>query len=127
MVVNDRSSAVCARDNISGLTWQLFSGVDKNTRFKKYIDAQSLLEDQKHNSICGKSNWRFPAKTEFYGLVPTDNIVFAYNDVKHNDYNYNRYYITNNAVAINMDTGKEKIISTSQYDYSKYLFRFVAN
>ncbi|MGR6779874.1 Putative uncharacterized protein [Moritella viscosa] len=127
VVVSDRSSAVCARDNISGLTWQLFSGVDKNTRFKKYIDAQSLLEDQKHNSICGKSNWRFPAKTEFYGLVPTDNIVFAYNDVKHNEYNYNRYYITNNAVAINMDTGKEKIISTSQYDYSKYLFRFVAN
>ncbi|MGF1753192.1 DUF1566 domain-containing protein [Vibrio makurazakiensis] len=127
-VIQDRSSAICARDKNSGLVWQLFS-VGDGTRFKKYIDAQPLLTAQSSNNVCGKSTWRYPTKAELYGLIPLNTDTFKFNDASDGGYSY---YITsdtglyNRPTALDMNTMNETDVSTQNYG-SAYLYRFVAD
>ncbi len=127
-VTLNRSTAICARDTNSGLVWQLFS-VGDSTRFKKYIEAQPLLTDQNVNSVCGKSNWRYPTKNELYGLIPVDNKTFKFNDATGGSY---EYYMTSDKglydrpVALDMTTMNETNVTTANYG-SAYLYRFVAD
>ncbi|WP_345775809.1 DUF1566 domain-containing protein [Vibrio sp. 99-8-1] len=127
-VVTDRTTAMCARDKNSGLTWQLFSVAD-SSRFKKYVDVQPLLSSQNSNSVCGKSSWRFPSKSELYGLIPLNNDVFKFNNATGGSYDS---YITSDKglydrpIALDMEIMSETNVTTASYG-SAYLYRFVAD
>ncbi|PTP45602.1 DUF1566 domain-containing protein [Vibrio splendidus] len=127
-VVTNRQNAVCAQDTDSNLVWQLFSRGD-SSRFKKYVDIAPLITAQNTKSICGKANWRYPAKAELYSLLPLNNEVFEFNEATGGSYGY---YITSDPApygrfkGLNMTTMTETDVSTASYS-SAYLYRLVAD
>ncbi|PMJ37503.1 DUF1566 domain-containing protein [Vibrio splendidus] len=127
-VVTNRQNAVCAQDTDSNLVWQLFSRGD-SSRFKKYVDIAPLITAQNTKSICGKANWRYPAKAELYSLLPLNNEVFEFNEATGGNYGY---YITSDPApygrfkGLNMTTMTETDVSTASYS-SAYLYRLVAD
>ncbi|MBY7729252.1 DUF1566 domain-containing protein [Vibrio splendidus] len=129
-VVADRQNAICAQDTDSNLVWQLFTNGD-TSRFKKYVEVTPLISTRNTQTVCGKTNWRYPSKAELYGLLPINSDVFKFNDVTSGGYSNHGFYITSDpanygrVLGLNMTTMDESDVGTQSYD-GRYLYRLVA-
>ncbi|MCG7488424.1 DUF1566 domain-containing protein [Vibrio sp. Of14-4] len=80
-LVENRAEASCAKNLMTGHVWQLF---DKrgDTRWVDYEDLTENLDAQTSEQVCGLSNWRLPSVSELGNLIPVEQNVLIYNDVK---------------------------------------------
>lgn len=129
-VVADRQNAICVQDTDSNLVWQLFTNGD-TSRFKKYVEVTPLISTRNTQTVCGKTNWRYPSKAELYGLLPINADVFKFNEVTGGGYSNHSSYITSDpapygrVLGLNMTTMDESQVGTQSYD-GRYLYRLVA-
>lgn len=116
-VAPNRKDAVCVKDSISGLVWQIFQDVDKDKineyRYKKYEEIQNKIQEWNNGQpMCGIDTWRIPTKYELYGLFPLNNTVFKHNNI--NDGNDD--YVTNSPA----ESGKYKTLNITTFSESSY-------
>ncbi|MFS1892154.1 DUF1566 domain-containing protein [Vibrio lentus] len=132
-VVPNRNDAICVKDSISGLAWQIFQDVNKDElkkyRYKTYQQIQQEIKVWNNNQICGLKDWRIPSKYQLYGLFPLNTTVF-----KHNSLNDSKDdYVTNSPA----ESGKFKTLNITtfsehssekegRYETKSKLYRLVA-
>ena len=106
-VVPNRNDAICVKDSVSGLTWQIFQDVNKDELKKTYQQIQQEIKVWNNNQMCGLKDWRIPSKYQLYGLFPLNTTVF-----KHN--NLNDKYVTNSPA----ESGKFKALNITTFSVS---------
>ncbi|MFA0035295.1 DUF1566 domain-containing protein [Vibrio chagasii] len=118
-VVPNRNDAICVKDSVSGLAWQIFQDVNKDELKKTYQQIQQEIKVWNNNQMCGLKDWRIPSKYQLYGLFPLNTTVF-----KHN--NLNDKYVTNSPAesgkfkALNITTFSESSAEISRYNSRLY-------
>lgn len=123
----DRSTAVCAYQPETKLTWQLFNTDDLVVRQKKYADVLLEVSQFNSNSLCGKDNWRVPESKELVGLLPVDHNIFRFNDTE--AYQAYRCYVANEKgnygrqLCLDMTTE----VMGEGSSYSSYQYRLTAS
>ncbi len=108
-VVSNRNDAICVKDSISGLAWQIFQDVNKDELKKTYQQIQQEIKVWNNNQMCGLKDWRIPSKYQLYGLFPLNTTVF-----KHN--NLNDKYVTNSPA----ESGKFKTLNITTFSERSY-------
>lgn len=111
-VVPNRNDAICVKDSISGLAWQIFQDVNKDELKKTYQQIQQEIKVWNNNQMCGLKDWRIPSKYQLYGLFPLNTTVFKHNNL--NDSNDD--YVTNSPA----ESGKFKTLNITTFSERSY-------
>ena len=112
-VVPNRNDAICVKDSISGLVWQIFQYVDidkdelKKYRYKTYQQIQQEINVWNDNQKCGLKDWRIPSKYQLYGLFPLNTTVFKHNSLDDSKDDY----VTNSPA----ESGKFKTLNITTF------------